>query len=218
MKQLSKFYSGFSMKEINLAVKNSEIHGLVGNNGAGKTTMLKCIMQMIDYKGQVYFCGDLLTSKNVEYKYRIGYVGDFDLAYRDIKLMDIYRFAKNVYGLYWNDENFNHLIRNMFKINLNQKAGQLSTGMKKKFWMALALSHNPKLLLLDEPTTGIDPDSRDEILEYVSNLAKQEGVATIFSTHIIEDLEKIADTVTFIKNGELAFSGTKNAYFQNRRG
>jgi len=153
----------------------------------------------------------------MDFKHHIGYVGDFDLAYRDIKLKDIYRFTRNIYGLYWDDSRFKYLMNDLFCINLNQKVGQLSTGMKKKFWLATALSHSPKLLLFDEPTTGIDPDSRDEILEFISGLSKNEGVAVVFSTHIIEDLENTADKVMVVKNGCMEFNDSKTAYFNTRR-
>lgn len=108
----------------------------------------------------------------------------------------------------WDEEEYRHYLT-VFKINENKKLMELSEGMKVKFFLTLALSHHAKLLILDEPTSGLDPVSRDELTEILKKLAEK-GVTILFSTHITSDLDKCADSVTYIKSGKLVFSKKKD--------
>ena len=217
VRNLTKKYANFTLWDVCLTLKPGEVCGLIGNNGAGKTTLLKSMMNMIDYEGQAFWGNELLSKKSVDFRRHVGFVADFDLAYRGIRLEDVYAFTKGIHRQNWNDKRFIYLAKDLFALDLSQKIQALSTGMKKKFWLALALAHNPKMLLLDEPTTGLDPSAREEIMSFISDLVKTEQIGVMFSTHIIEDLEMIADRVMIIETGRIIFNDSKAQYFKQRR-
>jgi ABC-2 type transport system ATP-binding protein len=142
-----------------------------------------------------------------------GYIEDFEQAYKEIRCTHIYRFARNIYGEKWDDAKFRYLIHDLFGLDLRQKVKLLSAGMKKKFWLAVVLAHSPKLLLLDEPTTSLDPVSRDEILDVISELSRKEGVGVLFSTHITEDLGKIAHRIILLQDGRIPLNEAASEIF-----
>ena len=215
VKHLNKKYPSFSLKDVSFEVESGEIMGFIGRNGAGKTTTLKSIMNMIHYEsGEISAFGKDMTEYELENKQRIGFALS-ELNYypnRTIRqLMDVTkRFYKNF------DENKFHEVCKIFNLNIDKKLEELSSGMKVKYSVAVALSHHAELLILDEPTSSLDPVSRDEILDIFRQIVKNEGRAILFSTHITSDLDKCATNITYIHDGEIVYTGTKknfvNAY------
>lgn len=209
IKNLSKNYKNFSLKNISFTLPCGYICGMIGPNGAGKTTIIKSIMNLIPRDGgtiDVFGMDNVINE--VEIKARIGFVYDNPDFYQDSKLKTIKAIVAPFYKK-WDEEKFAGFM-DTFKLPLNQKFKTLSQGMKMKFWLSVALSHNADLILLDEPTSGLDPVFRREFLEILSEIIQDENKSVLFSTHITSDLERIADYITFIMNGELIFSKPKD--------
>lgn len=213
---LTKKYSAFELKSISFQIKAGEVMGFIGRNGAGKTTAIKSILNLVHPDaGNVRILGMDFPNNEDEIKQQIGYVVGGTDYYKRKKLKDIVAITRIFYDN-WDDESYRHYL-NAFKLDENKKIMELSEGMKVKFYLTLALSHQARLLILDEPTSGLDPVSRDEINEIFRKLAEK-GVAILFSTHITSDLEKCADTITYIKNGELLLSTKKEDFIRHFTG
>ena len=207
---VSKSYKGFSLNNINFAVPQGTIMGLVGENGAGKSTAIKLIMNAIKRdSGTITVLGTDNTSKDFTLtKQDIGIVLD-EAGFHDIfKVKDINKIMKAIYKN-WNTEQF-YAYLERFSIPLNKKIKAFSRGMKMKLAISVALSHEAKLLILDEPTSGLDPMIRDEILDVFSEFTRDENHSVLISSHIISDLEKICDYITFIHKGELVLCEEKD--------
>ena len=199
---LTKIYPAFELKPVSFHIKAGEVMGFIGRNGAGKTTTLKSILNLVHPDaGSVRILGMDYLDNEDEIKQQIGYAVGGINYYKREKLKEIVAITRIFYDN-WDDEAYRHYL-DAFKLDENKKIMELSEGMKVKFYLTLALSHNAKLLILDEPTSGLDPVSRDE-----------KGVAILFSTHITSDLEKCADTITYIKNGELLLSAKKEDFIR----
>ena len=202
IKKLKKVYKNFTLDNISFDVKAGEIVGFIGPNGAGKSTTMQILMGIREKDdGTIIFDGNEVFEDKPEYKQKIGYVGESLDFYEKVKLRKIYKFVRNLYPD-WNDELFHELIRK-FDLSLEKKNRENSKGMKVKFCLALALASNPKLLILDEPTSGLDPIIRIEVLNILESLSTQKGTTILFSSHITEDLEKLADRFIFIYKGKL---------------
>ena len=205
---LSKSYGKFKLSDANITLPRGYIMGFVGANGAGKTTTIKLIMNMIQRdSGEI----KVFNKDNIKYemqiKDKIGYVGEQPVFYDDLTVDWTGKFAKKFYSN-WDNIIFSRLL-DRFKIDKTKKINQLSKGMKMKTALALALSHHPELLILDEPTSGLDPIVRDELLEILMEFIQDERRGVFFSSHITSDIEKIADYVTLIDNGEIILSEEK---------
>ena len=199
---LVKHYEKFSLKEVNFSVRKGRIMGFIGRNGAGKTTTLKSLLNMVHPDGgEIRFFGQNFIDHELEIKRKIGYVGGMADYYPTKSLKTIIEVTKRFYPD-WNEEVCTKLM-DLFKLDPSKKIKELSAGMKVKFSLLLAMSHGAKLLILDEPTSGLDPVSRDSLLDVFLELVKYSGVSILFSTHITSDLEKCADDITYIKNGEI---------------
>lgn len=211
---LCKSYKRFSLKNINLSVKKGDIMGFIGPNGAGKSTTIKSILTIHPFdKGQILI-NNMDNVKNEQaVKQIIGYIGEQSNLYTDVSALNIYKFVKKFY-FKWDDTVFNKLIK-QFNLDLSKKIKELSKGTCMKFLLALALSHHPELLILDEPTSGLDPVVRDELLNILLDISHKEGSTIFFSSHITEDIVKIANNVTYINNGEILLIDSKNNVLQN---
>ena len=213
---LTKKYSAFELKSISFQIKAGEVMGFIGRNGAGKTTAIKSILNLVHPDaGNVRILGMDYPDNEDEIKQQIGYVVGGTNYYKRKKLKDIVAITRIFYDN-WDDESYRHYL-DAFKLDENKKIMELSEGMKVKFYLTLALSHQARLLILDEPTSGLDPVSRDEMNKIFRKLAEK-GVAILFSTHITSDLEKCADTITYIKNGELLLSTKKEDFIRHFTG
>ena len=203
---LCKKYPEFELKNVSFKVESGQIMGFVGRNGAGKSTTIKAILNMIHADaGSAEILGMRVAEKETECKKNIGVVLGGINFYPKKKLSAIKNTIRSFYGDKWNEEKYLKYIK-LFEIDDKKTADQLSTGMKIKFMIALALSHEAKLLIFDEPTSGLDPVSRDDICNLFKSLVKSGERAIFFSTHIISDIEKCATHVTYIHDGEIAES------------
>lgn len=211
---LTKRYPGFLLQDITFSVPQGSIMGLIGTNGAGKTTTLKSLLNLVhpDSGTIKMFDKEFLTHEQ-ECKQDIGVVlGEIDF-YKHKKLSDITSVTKRFYHS-WNEASYQNYLE-MFSLSSNKRVKDLSSGMKVKYMIALALSHNAKLLILDEPTSGLDPVSRDDLLNLFTQLVKDGKRSILFSTHITSDLEKCADTIAYIKGGNLLRCEEKTAFIQS---
>ncbi len=206
---LSKKYSEFTLKNINLKVPRGCIVGFVGENGAGKTTVIKSILNLIQKDtGTIRVFGkDHITSEK-EIKEKIGVVFDESGFHDFLKLPDISKIMGKIYQN-WDDKKFYEYCK---KFNLPRKEPfkNFSRGMKMKLSIAVALSHHAELLILDEATSGLDPVVRDEILDIFLEFIQEDRNTIFVSSHIISDMEKIADYIAFIHKGELLFCRSKD--------
>ena len=196
---LKKVYPAFTLDSVSFCVEEGHILGLIGANGAGKSTTLKGILGLIQAEGgATIFTHDAKSGKAKEL---IGYAGG---GFRQYPLKSVGAIARVVSGFYanWSDEKFKRYC-NQFELLPDKKISQLSEGMKVKFSLALALSHRAKLLVLDEPTSGLDPFAREEFLDILRSLVQEEGVSVLFSTHIVSDLERAADDVVLLSHGRV---------------
>ncbi|ALL03762.1 putative ABC transporter ATP-binding protein [Streptococcus anginosus] len=209
---LTKIYPAFELKPTSFHIEAGEVMGFIGRNGAGKTTTLKSILNLVHPDaGSVRILGMDYLDNEDNIKQQIGYAVGGINYYTRKKLKEIVAITRGFYDT-WDDKEYRHYLT-AFNLDENKKIMELSEGMKVKFYLTLALSHQAKLLILDEPTSGLDPVSRDEMNEIFRKLA-QKGVAILFSTHITSDLEKCADTITYIKNGEILLSTKKEDFIQ----
>jgi ABC-2 type transport system ATP-binding protein len=209
IRNLCKRYKSFTLAGISFAVPAGTIMGLVGANGAGKTTIIKLILNLIRRDGgEVKVFGREILEWEKEAKARIGFVHETPAYVEDALLKDIAAAVAPFYAK-WDRPLFGSLIAE-FGLPLDKKFKKLSHGMKMKFSLALALAHGADLLVLDEPTSGLDPVFRRELLERLSGILQDESKAVLFSTHITSDLEKTADYITLIHDGALVFSLAKD--------
>ena len=214
VRNLSKKYNGFELKNINLELPKGMIMGLIGENGAGKSTTIKSILNIIDRD-----CGEIkifnLDNKENEkqVKEEIGVVSDDSFLSDYLNPVDINKIMKNIY-INW-DENLYFKYIEEFKLPKNKMTKEYSSGMKMKLKIAMALSHHPKLLILDEPTSGLDPVARNEILDIFQDFIQDEENSILVSSHITSDLERVADYITFINNGEIVITKPKDELIEN---
>lgn len=203
-----KSFKGFSLTDVSFQLPKGYVMGLVGPNGAGKTTLIKLIMNlMAPEAGEIKILGLDNRSQEAEAKAQIGFVYDVMPFYSDVSLWNTKRAIAPFYEK-WNEGLFLELA-GTFELPLKKKVKRLSQGMRTKFALALALSHGAELLILDEPTTGLDPVFRRELLHGLSGLLQDEGKSVLFSTHITSDLERIADYVTFIRDGSVLLTESR---------
>ncbi len=207
--KLNKAYPNFALKDVSFELPAGYIMGFIGINGAGKTTTLKSIMNIVrPDSGHITFLGQDLRTHEFELKQKIGFLlgtVDFYPKYQVRTIIDVY---KRFYDE-WDDAAFaTYLAR--FSIDDRKKINDLSAGMHVKLGIAMALSHNAKLIILDEPTSGLDPMAREDLLDLLREIVEDGEKSVLFSTHITSDLDKSADYVIFIRNGELIARDTKD--------
>ncbi|MBQ4579005.1 MAG: ABC transporter ATP-binding protein [Clostridia bacterium] len=203
---LTKEYPGFCLRDVSFAVERGTVMGLIGRNGAGKSTTLKALLNMVHKTGgRVEFFGLDMARHESEIKQRIGYAGGAVEYYRKQKIGKLLQVTKRFYGN-WDEALCAHYLR-LFALDENKRPAELSEGMKVKLNLAIALSHGAELLILDEPTSGLDPVSRAELLMVFKHL-KEKGVSILFSTHITSDLDQCADGITYIREGQIVYTGS----------
>ena len=214
IKNLSKNYNDFSLNIDSLNIPKGCIMGLVGSNGAGKSTLIKAILDLISLdSGEIKINGE--SNKNEAAREDIGVVFDEIKFPQVFTAKDICTVLKGVYKN-WDDDLYNKYLT-QFKLPDNKKIKDCSRGMKMKMSIAAALAHKPKLLILDEATSGIDPVVRDEILDIFLEFIQNEEHTILASSHIISDIEKAADYVTFINNGKIVFCDEKDVLLDKYR-
>ncbi|MFZ7131157.1 MAG: ABC transporter ATP-binding protein [Eubacteriales bacterium] len=207
VKGVCKSFPSFVLNDISFTLPKGYIMGLVGPNGAGKTTTIQLILNMLDKDaGEILVFGrDNVKNENL-IKQDVGVVFDSVFYVDSWTVKDTEKAISTFYDN-WNHDIFKKMIRR-FDLESNKKVSQLSRGMQMKLMLVCAFSHDAKLLILDEPTSGLDPVTRDELLEILQDYIKDGERSVLFSTHITTDLERIADYITFINQGELFFTGS----------
>lgn len=211
---LRKSFKDFTLKDISFSVPKGFIMGFIGPNGAGKSTTIKLIMNLLKKdSGEIKVFGLDHAQHENEIKNRIGFVFDENYFYEELTILEMKRFVSAIYKN-WEEHTFTKYLKE-FNLPPKKKIKDLSKGMKMKFSLAIALAHKAELLIMDEPTSGLDHAVRSELLDILSFLIQDENKGVFFSTHITSDLDKIADYITFINNGEIIFSKTKDEILDN---
>lgn len=202
IKNLTKDFGSFALKDVSLVIPGGTILGLIGENGAGKSTLIKCLLGILRPTGGEI---GLLEGEGLR---GVGYVPD-ECPFSD--QLKVRQVGASCAGMFpdWDQTLFSHYVEK-FELPAGKKVKELSRGMKMKLSIAAALSHRPKLLVLDEATSGLDPVVRDEILDEFLAFIRDEEHAILISSHITSDLEKICDYVTYLHKGEVTVSGAKD--------
>lgn len=214
VRNLSKKYKDFELKNISFELPKGMIMGLIGENGAGKTTTIKAILDIIkNYNGEIKIFGLDNKNSDKEIKEDVGVVLD-DMFFPEILMPnDINSIMKDAYKNWDSKLYFKYLAD--FYLPKNKQIKTFSKGMRKKLEIATALSHHPKLLILDEPTSGLDPIARNEVIDIFQDFIQNEECSILLSSHITTDLEHIADYITFINNGEILLQKTCDELLEN---
>ncbi|MEG0271028.1 MAG: ABC transporter ATP-binding protein [Clostridia bacterium] len=211
VQNVTKAYADFTLEPISLVLPMGTIMGLVGENGAGKSTLIKLIMNAIPSDGgAVSIWGVSNQAKEfVDLKQDIGIVLDEAYFPEALSAKNINLIMQKTY-LHWDTALYTDYLK-QFKLPLDKQFKEYSRGMKMKLAIAVALSHAPKLLILDEATGGLDPMVRDEILDVFNDFTRDESHSILMSSHIVSDLEKICDYIAFLHNGKLVLCEEKDA-------
>lgn len=213
-RDLTKEFSRFVLDGISLEIPKGQIVGLIGPNGAGKTTVINLLMNMlIPDGGSIEILGMSHRESEKEIKNRVGYVGEQQYYYENKKVAWTGKFVSRFFRD-WDGKMFESLLEE-FGIDPSKRIRSLSKGMKVKLSIAIALSHSPELLLLDEPTAGLDPVIRREVLDKLMRFRGEEEKSVLISSHITDDIMRIADRVAFIVNGKIVIDREKDDIVSN---
>lgn len=213
VKNLEKDFKRFKIDKISFFAERGGITGIVGNNGAGKTTVLKCVLGVLAYdSGEIMIDGLTLARHEKAYKEKIGVVFDNGYFYENLTLEEMKKIISNAYKN-WDEKVYQEYIKE-YKLDAKQKIDTLSQGMKMKYALALALSHNAEILIFDEPTSGLDPKTRQLFCEEMVK-QKNKGKCILFSTHITSDLDKIADKIILIEKGQILKGASKQEFLMD---
>ena len=211
---LSKAYKDFSLKDVDILLPKGAIMGLIGENGAGKSTTLKAMLDIVKRDaGDVEILGMDIREREQEVKEEIGVVFGESQFHDFLSAVQISGIMKRVYKN-WDEELFSSYL-SRFALPEKKKVKEYSRGMAMKLAIAAALSHHPKLLILDEATSGLDPVARDEILDLFFGFIEDGEHSVLIASHITSDLDKVADYVTMIHNGSILFSEEKDQLLED---
>ncbi|CEI82229.1 putative ABC transporter ATP-binding protein YbhF [Oceanobacillus oncorhynchi] len=204
-KGVTKHFKDFSLEDVHLQIRQGCVTGFIGANGAGKSTTMKLMMNLLKADaGDINVFGLDYASNEKEIKERMGFVYDSNVFYESLNLKDIRRIVAPAYKN-WNDKQFFDYIKK-FELPLNKGMKTFSKGMQMKASLAMALSHDAEFIMMDEPTAGLDPVFRRELLDILQEIMEDGRRTLFFSTHITSDLERIADYITFIQKGKILFN------------
>lgn len=208
VRNLTKQYADFTLDHVSFSIPKGTIMGLIGENGAGKSTTINAILDLIHKDdGTVTFWGQELSSAK-QLKEDIGVVFDGINFYETLTAAKVGKISQTAYKQ-WEDRLYREYL-NRFQLPADKEIKTFSKGMKMKLCIAVALSHKPKLLILDEATSGLDPVMRDDILDVFLEFVQDEEHSILISSHITTDLEKVADSITFIHQGKVLFCKAKD--------
>lgn len=214
LKNVCKDYQGFSVRNVNFTLPRGYIMGFIGPNGSGKSTTIKMIMNLVKRNsGEIHIFGKDNQKHEKEIKQNIGFVYDENHYYEDLTCEQMKHIIAPFYKK-WDEAQYESYMERL-QVPKHKKIKQLSKGMKMKYAIAMALSHHAELIIMDEPTAGLDPVVRSELLDILQEVVMEEEISVLFSTHITTDLESIADYITFINEGEIVFTGEKDELLEN---
>lgn len=211
LKDVNKIYknSDFELKNISFSLPKGSILGFVGENGAGKSTVINCILDILRIdSGEIKIFGENIKEKPILIKENIGLVLDSNNFQGNFKIENVESIYSSAFKN-WDSELFYEYVER-FNLPIKQEIGKYSKGMAMKLAIAVAMSHRPKLLILDEPTSGLDPITREEVLDLLLDFVSDENNSVLLSSHITSDLEKIADYIVFIHDGEIILDKNKD--------
>ena len=209
IKNVTKRFKEFTLNNVSFELPKGYIMGFIGPNGAGKTTTIKLILNMLKRdSGTIKVLGLDNIDDESKVKEEVAVVFDQPYYIDEWNLNDVEK-AVGMFYKKWDGKVFDSYLKR-FGLSRSKKVKDLSRGMKMKLMIAVAFSHNAKVLILDEPTGGLDPVARDEFIELLGEYIQDGERSVIFSTHITSDLEKIADYITFIRKGQIIYTGTKD--------
>ena len=209
IRDLTKKYDGFTLDSISFDVPRGSIMGFIGQNGAGKTTTINSILNIISWdSGEIKLLGKEMPEGEYEVKEQISAIFDMLPFNDDLSAKQLSRIMRGIWKE-WDDDRFAEYL-DRFQLPYKKRFGEFSKGMKMKLQIAAGLSHNARLLIMDEATTGLDPVVRNEILDIFLEYLQDENNSILMSSHITSDIEKIADMVTFIDRGRILLAGIKD--------
>lgn len=212
--ELTKKYEDFTLDHISFQVPSGSIVGLIGENGAGKTSTINAVLGLIKKdSGEIEILGENADNLSSPVKEEIGVVFDGSNFSEELTPVKLNKVLREVYSS-WDQALFSKLLDQM-EVPLSKKIKTFSKGMKMKLSIAVALAHHPKLLILDEATSGLDPVMRDDILDIFLDFVQDEEHSILVSSHITSDLEKVADYIVFIHKGKIIFSKSKDELLEN---
>lgn len=204
-----KNYKKFKLDNIQIDIEKGKIIGLIGENGAGKTTLIKIILNQVKRdSGNIEIFGLNNITEEMAIKKRLGVVLDECYFHGSLNANNISNIMIDIFDN-WNKDYFNSLL-GRFDIDKSKNIKEYSKGMKNKLMLSITLSHYPEFLILDEITSGLDPVVRNEVLLVLKDYVKENNATVLFSTHIISDIEKIADKIIFLHNGQIIFNEETN--------
>ncbi|MAL03783.1 MAG: ABC transporter [Arenimonas sp.] len=213
---IAKRYPHFALQDITLQLPEGQVMGLVGANGAGKTTLLRLLTGLAaPDEGQVTVLGHRLPEAQVAAKRDIGFASEDMRLYRSQSLRWHMDLVKNIYPE-WDAAYAGELVKR-FDVRPDQVLGGFSHGQRVKALLLLCLARRPRLLLLDEPTTGLDPVARIEVLEALADVLRDEQRSVLFSSHNTHDVEQLADSITFLHQGRLVATADKHSFVESWR-
>ncbi|NLL17993.1 MAG: ABC transporter ATP-binding protein [Clostridia bacterium] len=209
VKGLRKSFKDFTLQDISFSLPRGFIMGLIGPNGSGKSTTIKLIMNLMRKEaGEIRVCGLDTHRHELAVKQKIGFVYDENHFYDELTVLEMKKIVAPFYRE-WDEEAFTYYVHR-FQLPVRKKIKELSKGNKMKFALTVALSHHAELIIMDEPTAGLDPVMRSELLEVLGELIQDERKGVLFSTHITTDLDKVADYIAMINEGRVLFSVAKD--------
>jgi len=208
IENLTKFFEGRCVLDsVNLNVPKGCIYGLLGRNGAGKTTIIRILLGLESpTRGKTYLYDSDSANLSAKLKGKIGYVAEAHNLIQNYRVSRLVSLCKSLSSK-WNQQFFDHLLQT-FRLPMDRKVNQLSTGMRAQLNLALAMARDPELLILDDPTLGLDTVARRQFLELAIDLLQKDGRTILFSSHILSDVERIADRIGILVAGKLVVDCT----------
>lgn len=201
---ITKIYDGQrALDDVSFSAQKGEVVGLLGPNGAGKSTLMKILTCFIPpTEGEATICGHSIYEDSLAVRREIGYLPEHNPLYTDMYVREFLRFAAGVYGMKHCRDRVEEMIELVgLTPESNKRIGQLSKGYRQRVGLAQALIHNPKVLILDEPTTGLDPNQLEEIRSVIKNAGKDKVV--LLSTHIMQEVEAMCSRAIIINHGRI---------------
>ena len=217
MQHVAKQYPHFSLNDVSLDLPTGGIMGLIGPNGAGKSTLIRMLMGLIAAdQGSIEVLGHKIPQQQADAKANIGFVSEDMRLYKNASLRWHMDFMQNIYPDQW-DKKYAASLLSKFDLISEQKIKGMSHGQRVKSSLLLMLARQPKLLIFDEPTTGLDPVARKEVLNEMMVVLNDEERSILFSSHNTQDVEQLSDQITFIDRGTIVSSNDKESFIENWR-
>ncbi len=216
IKNAVKSYDKFSLNIENLEIQKGYITGIIGRNGAGKTTLIKSILGITEHdSGEIKIFGKSMKGNEHELKNKIGVMWGHSGFYAGVTLKRMTKMIKRFYSDW--DENAYKSYIEKFELDESKKYKELSMGMCAKYSIVLALSHNAELIIMDEPSSGLDPIAREELMDIFAELIAQKEITIVISTHITSDLDRMADYIVMIDGGKVLLNMPKDELIETHR-